>query len=115
MNHSPKVGETWTDGAGRPVECVREQDGLLIMRQEDGSEYSCGRFWFGRRIKPSRQYEEVEEYERRLLSRHEFERFQNGELFFECCLNRMKPQKIKIAGFENTMEEWWVEFLEWPE
>jgi len=32
-----------------------------------------------------------------------------------CGDDRMKPQEINVAGFQNTMEEWWVEFLEWPE
>lgn len=115
MNHSPKVGETWLAGNGEVVECTREENGTLFMKPQNGDEYSCGRLWFGSRIKPPRQYEEVEKHERRQLSREEFERFEEGELFFECCLDRMKPQKINVAGFENTVENWWVEFQEWPE
>jgi hypothetical protein len=60
------------------------------------------------------QYEEVKSGERRELSRSEFERFENGQLGFVCNGERMKPQKVNVAGFENTMEMWWVEFMAWP-
>ena len=68
----------------------------------------------GYKRQPS-QYEEVRVGERRQLSLSEFERFENAELGFVCGDKRMKPQKIEVAGFVNTMEEWWVEFQEWPE
>ena len=60
------------------------------------------------------QYEEVKQGERRELSRSEFERFENGQLGFVCNGERMKPQKVKVAGFENNMDVWWVEFIGWP-
>jgi len=68
----------------------------------------------GLKRQPS-QFEEVKRGERRQLSRSEFDKFENGELGFVCGDDRMKPQEINVAGFQNTMEEWWVEFLEWPE
>lgn len=61
------------------------------------------------------QIENVRRGERREITLHEFEQFQRGQLRFDCEGVRMKPQKVKHLGFENTHFDWWVEFQEWTE